>query len=151
MALADAVVVLRAGRVEDHGPPERVYLRPSSLFSAGFMGDSNVLDGRVAERGPDGSVIETSLGGLRLPVEAPDDAVVLSIRPEHVHVDGSGDLALGDATVRERHFAGTYQRCFVTAGDVELLVFAPATMHLEVGSTVSLSVAASDVVVLQRS
>ena len=50
MALADAVVVLSHGRVEDHGPPERVYLRPASLFSAGFMGDSNVIEGEVVER-----------------------------------------------------------------------------------------------------
>ena len=40
MALADHCVVMNHGRIEDEGPPERVYARPASRFSAAFMGES---------------------------------------------------------------------------------------------------------------
>lgn len=149
MALADAVVVLSHGRIEDHGPPERVYLRPSSRFAAGFMGDSNLIEGRVVE-GPDGSVVETALGAVPWGSAAPDSRVVVSIRPEHLRLDGSGALGLGRAEVRERHFAGVYQRCFVRVGDLELLVFAPPTMRISPGDVVPLSVDPTDVAVLPQ-
>ena len=151
MALADAVVVLSHGRVEDHGPPERVYLRPASLFSAGFMGDSNVIEGEVVERTDVTTIVETPFG--RIPV--PDgrdgpDRVAVSIRPEHVSIDGSGPLVLGEGQLRERHFSGTYQRCHVTLGELDLMVFAPPTMRLDEGASVTLSVDPADLILLRR-
>jgi spermidine/putrescine transport system ATP-binding protein len=150
MALADAVVVLSHGRIEDHGPPERVYLRPASRFTAGFMGDSNVIEGMVVGDAQ-GLAVETSLGTIPVPGGAPGgpgSRVVVSIRPEHLRVDGSGGLELGHGRVRERHFSGTYQRCYVTVGDLELMVFAPLTHRLTAGETVALSVDPADVVLL---
>ena len=50
MALADHCVVMNNGRIEDEGPPERVYSRPASRFSATFMGESTILPGEVTAR-----------------------------------------------------------------------------------------------------
>ncbi|MEX0697453.1 MAG: ABC transporter ATP-binding protein, partial [Dongiaceae bacterium] len=47
MSIADTIVLLNRGRIEDSGPPDRIYLRPASVFAATFMGDSNILAGRV--------------------------------------------------------------------------------------------------------
>ena len=49
MALADHCVVMNDGRIEDEGPPERVYARPATRFSATFMGESTILAGKVTE------------------------------------------------------------------------------------------------------
>jgi spermidine/putrescine transport system ATP-binding protein len=149
MALADEVVVLSHGHIEDHGPPERVYLRPASLFSAGFMGDSNLLDGRILERRAGGASVETGLGSFTIRTEAaPGQRVTVAIRPEHVRLDGSGEVALGDGIVRDRHFYGTYQRCRVTIGEHELMAFVPARMALEPGDTFAITVDPADVVLL---
>jgi spermidine/putrescine transport system ATP-binding protein len=51
MALADHCVVMSQGRIEDEGPAERVYSRPSSRFSATFMGESTIFSGCVASPG----------------------------------------------------------------------------------------------------
>ncbi len=51
MALADLLVVMNRGRIEDSGPPDRVYLRPRTRFTASFLGDSNLIEGRVAGGG----------------------------------------------------------------------------------------------------
>lgn len=76
LSLADHVVVVREGRVEQAGAPEEVYARPASRWAAEFLGAADVLPGTAA----DGSV-ECALG--RLPV-APSarGAVEVVIRPE---------------------------------------------------------------------
>ena len=51
MALADLLVVMNQGRIEDAGPPDRVYLRPRTRFTATFLGDSNLIEGRVVAAG----------------------------------------------------------------------------------------------------
>ena len=45
MALADHLVVMNEGRIEDEGPPERLYAMPGSRFSATFMGESTLIPG----------------------------------------------------------------------------------------------------------
>ncbi|MBP1806832.1 ABC transporter ATP-binding protein [Rubellimicrobium aerolatum] len=104
MAIADRVVVMNAGRIEDEGPPDRVYRRPRSLFAAGFMGETNRIPGR---RGPGG--LETPLGPV--PLALPGDAarVVVCLRPESLK-DGAGDWDLGPARVEEATFLGAHVR-----------------------------------------
>ncbi len=116
MAIADRIVVMNGGKIEDLGPPRDVYLRPKSLFSAGFMGDVNrigVKDGVSA------------LGMLAVP-----DGV-LCIRPEAISVDGV--LRLGPCRVRDTGFFGSYVRAQVSpvaAPDTVL------TVHLAQGAVV---------------
>ena len=79
MALADLVVVMNKGRIEDQGAPERVYLKPATVFTAGFMGASNFIEGIVRKSSPGGLDIETSLGRFKLPPQPfkPDQHVIL--------------------------------------------------------------------------
>ena len=79
MALADHVVVMNHGRIEDEGTPERVYARPATRFTATFMGESTIIPGTAAH-----GMIETPLG--RFP--APQGATQVAIRPEHVALGG---------------------------------------------------------------
>ena len=48
MALADHVVVMNHGRIEDEGTPERVYAQPATRFTATFMGESTIVPGTVS-------------------------------------------------------------------------------------------------------
>jgi spermidine/putrescine transport system ATP-binding protein len=149
MALADVVVVLREGRIEDHGPPDRLYLRPVTRFTATFMGDSNLLDGTV-QASRDGLVdVQTPVGPFVLPGKAAVGAkVTLAVRPEHIHADASGDVHLGKWRVVERHFLGTHQRCRVQLDGRQLLVHLPARARVDDCAHVGLSVDLADVVLL---
>ncbi len=119
MAIADRVVVMNEGRIEDSGPPERVYLRPRTRFTADFMGDSNFLEGRVVEAAEGRVAVETPLGRFLVAGEAEAGrAVTLSLRPEHVRAgaepsQAGGDalVALGRARVLETGFFGTHHQC----------------------------------------
>ncbi len=64
-ALADRVLIMRAGRIVQAGTPEEVYRRPADEFVARFLGLTNLLPGRVVETGPP-PLIETAAGLLTL-------------------------------------------------------------------------------------
>ena len=65
--MADTIVMLSQGRVEDQGLPDRIYLKPATRFVATFMGDSNLVEGTVTQRRADGVIIWTAVGMLELP------------------------------------------------------------------------------------
>ena len=149
MSLADVVVVLRDGRIEDQGSPESLYLQPATRFSATFMGDSNLIDGRVVRTTDETVEVETSLGNLTVPGRASEGAeVTLAIRPEHLWADRGGDIVLGEGRIAGRHFIGMHQRCRIQIGDRELILNAPTKPLLPEGATVVVTAHPDDFVVL---
>jgi spermidine/putrescine transport system ATP-binding protein len=116
MALADTVIVMNGGRIVDWGTPEQVYSRPRTRFSAGFMGESNVLDGIVAKSGKSEVLVSTLLGEIQLSGEAkPGEKIYVAIRPENLKLQsGRGArLHLGKARVCEVMFQGSFKRMSV--------------------------------------
>ncbi|GGF05263.1 sugar ABC transporter ATP-binding protein [Aliidongia dinghuensis] len=100
MTMADKIVVLQAGRIEQVGTPLQLYHHPANLFVAGFIGAPrmNFLKGRVAGADPTGVAIDLPSGArIAVPVEpgrARDgDAVTLGVRPEALRLDAAGPLA----------------------------------------------------------
>jgi lactose/L-arabinose transport system ATP-binding protein len=91
MTMADKIVVLRAGRIEQVGVPLTLYDDPDNEFVAGFIGSPrmNFLEGVAAE----GGVRVPGLGDLLLAtgVRAPGGKVRVGVRPEHLGVVPGGD------------------------------------------------------------
>jgi multiple sugar transport system ATP-binding protein len=93
MTLADRVVVMNAGRIEQVGPPQELYHNPTNRFVAGFIGSPgmNFLPVQVVSQG-DGLALRLTDGAMlavpaaRLARYAPykDQAMVLGLRPEHL-------------------------------------------------------------------
>ncbi|WP_210529688.1 ABC transporter ATP-binding protein [Rubellimicrobium arenae] len=121
MTMADRIVVLRAGRIEQVGAPLELYERPANLFVAGFLGSPkmNFLRGRVAVA--QGSDIGIDLaGGVRLPARVrpgsvrQGDEVTLGLRPENLGVAPDGELR-GHVDVVEQ--LGSVQLVYATVPD----------------------------------
>ena len=115
MAIADNIALINEGKIEDYGPPDRVYLHPATLFTARFMGESNIFEGTV-ESCRDGIVtVQTRLGKMVVSGESsPGDQVYISLRPEQIYpVAGPGDdrIDLGEVRVCEVTFQGTHRLC----------------------------------------
>jgi ABC-type sugar transport system ATPase subunit len=93
MTMADKIVVLNGGRIEQVGTPMELYHRPAGEFVAGFIGAPamNFLDVETADGGV--SHAGRLLGGIA----AARGAVRLGIRPEHLAITGEGE---GDIGVR---------------------------------------------------
>ena len=99
MTLADKIVVLRLGNIEQVGAPLDLYRDPDNKFVAGFIGSPamNFLSGRV--RG--GAVEVAGLGRTVSPhVTLPGEGteVIVGVRPEHVTIDPAGDSHSVDLT-----------------------------------------------------
>jgi multiple sugar transport system ATP-binding protein len=98
MTMADTIVVLRSGRVEQVGTPLELYNEPGNLFVAGFIGSPkmNFFEAQVAKRHDDGVEVRLNDGTLLLlprePGGATDgDRLTLGVRPEHLVIGESGD------------------------------------------------------------
>jgi multiple sugar transport system ATP-binding protein len=106
MTMADQIVVLNEGRIEQVGPPIELYARPANLFVARFLGapPMNLLTGRIARIG--GLVGITLEDGTHIPlpgrqVDLPDGApVTFGVRPEHCEIgEGSLEITVGDTEI----------------------------------------------------
>ncbi len=108
MTMADKIVVLQSGVVEQVGSPLELYHRPRNLFVAGFMGSPRMNLLRATVVAVDGAGVTVSgPGGIHVtaPVDYqganPGMAVTLGIRPEHVLINDNGPIA-GTALIAER-------------------------------------------------
>ena len=91
MTLADKIVVMNAGRIEQTGSPLELYNHPRNLFVAGFLGSPkmNFLAGKVRSRTANRTVIDLTVGGTlavagALPGLSAGDKITLGIRPENL-------------------------------------------------------------------
>jgi multiple sugar transport system ATP-binding protein len=137
MTLADRIVVLNRGQIEQIGAPLELYENPANLFVAGFIGspEMNFVEGRLQ----DGAFVSAS--GVRLPVNIPPGAsdgrpAVYGIRPQQVTV---GDGAL-KAIVQVVEPTGEAQVVSVRVGDVDLVIEVRNQPILKVGEEISLNV-----------
>lgn len=105
--MADRIVVMNNGVIDQVGTPDDIYRRPASRFVADFVGAMNMLPGVVAETG------RVRLGGLDLECEAdaaPGAAVTICLRPEDVQVRAPAWVNRLDAVIETMEFLGPFHR-----------------------------------------
>src|SRR6516165_6489060 len=83
--MADRIICMRAGRIEQIGTPDDLYRRPQSLFIAGFIGSPPI--NMVSGEARDGAV---RVGLVTFPFAGAPGAVTVGLRPEHLIFTGSG-------------------------------------------------------------
>ena len=129
VALADQVVLLAEGRVEQAGPPRAFYDSPANLRVARFFGGRNEVPARVVA-----GAVTSALGTWR--TDAWDGAAVLSVRPEAVLLTGDDGVP---AELVQARYLGTHLALMLRLGDgTTLHVTAPPTA--EVGQRLYLRV-----------
>ena len=117
MTLADKIVVLSKGKVEQVGKPLDLYNKPASLFVAGFIGSPqmNFITGDFARK---------------------HGATTVGVRPEHLFVSDSGEIK---GVLRHSEKLGNETFAYVTAGDMgDITVRVDGTLVLEPGEAISL-------------
>jgi spermidine/putrescine transport system ATP-binding protein len=126
MTMSDRIAVMRHGMIEQLGNPEELYERPSTVFVAGFLGVSNLLDGDVVGR--ENGFVAVRVGDgtvLRAPAEMANgrDKVRVGVRPEKLRVipggsDPGGDgLNVLDGTVLDASYIGVSTQYLVETHD----------------------------------
>jgi multiple sugar transport system ATP-binding protein len=119
MTMADKIVVLNAGKIEQYGSPLELYEKPANLFVAGFIGSPkmNLISGDAAlQRG----------------------AATIGVRPEHLRVDREGQGWQGTVAAAEHLGSDTF--LYVDAGPIgQLTARTIGELNLRAGDKVSLS------------
>ncbi len=142
MTMADKIVVLRGGRVEQVGAPLDLYNAPSNRFVAGFIGSPrmNFVSARVLDAQPGNLHLALAGGGeARFAVRgdgvSAGETVTLGVRPEHATL-GEGEVAL-DAKIDavEQLGAVSLTYCALSNGE-KITVQAPGQVAQRVGDSV---------------
>ncbi len=145
MTMADKIVVLHDGVIEQVGAPLELYDRPANLFVAGFIGSPsmNFIDGRIEE-----GVFRTEMG-LILPLPEniksapPAGQLVYGIRPEHIRasqggiggraeiVEGTGSEIFAKLDCNGEQISCLFrERLAIAYGDTVSIAIDPASVHL---------------------
>ncbi|MEP6876889.1 MAG: sn-glycerol-3-phosphate import ATP-binding protein UgpC [Burkholderiales bacterium] len=136
MTLAQRMIVMNAGRMEQIGTPEQVYHTPASTFVAGFIGSPpmNLIKGHA-----DGSRFEVAGQTLALPVAAPRAGeLILGLRPEHVGLSQAGASGWS-LKVEALEMLGAERLIYGRVGDTLFTARIDATLTPpKVGDTVTL-------------
>jgi spermidine/putrescine transport system ATP-binding protein len=149
MTMADFIVVMNHGRIEQLGSPAELYERPASAFVAGFLGVSNLLAGTV--EGPDAVRLD---GGTLLRV-SPESLnghsgrVAVGIRPEKLRI-GDGDRNTLSGEVRQRAYVGVSTQYVVRTPVGEVTVYVQGAGSHVPGEELRLSFAPESAFVVDR-
>ncbi|MBF9032621.1 sn-glycerol-3-phosphate ABC transporter ATP-binding protein UgpC [Rhodobacterales bacterium HKCCE2091] len=153
MTMADKIVVLNGGHVEQIGSPLELYDTPKNRFVAGFIGSPamNLIEGTVASVGADGATVTaggTDIAIPAVPGMSAGQAVTLGLRPEDLKLGDSGlpaSIRVVEPTGSEIHVVLDFQGRDVTAvfrerhafrpGEPVHLTFDPGALHVFDGET----------------
>jgi spermidine/putrescine transport system ATP-binding protein len=124
MTMADGIAVMNSGRIEQLGPPDELYERPTTPFVAGFLGISNLLPGVVE----DNDVIRLESGAVvRAQVDGRTGAVAAGVRPEKITLGPGGGENELEGKVVETAYIGVATQVVVETQAGTVHVFAQNT------------------------
>lgn len=140
MSLSTRLAVMSQGRVEQVGPPQTVYQRPSTPFVEDFLGRILRFPGTVAQKGPSWLLVDVKgLEGVQVRVETSEDTievgrqVVLAIRPEDLKVQS------GDGGPRENVIRCAVEKILFLGRECELLLRFGERLYTLVASRTSVA------------
>ncbi|NYZ75694.1 ABC transporter ATP-binding protein [Candidatus Micrarchaeota archaeon] len=139
MEVADKIVVIRRGRVEQVGSPEEIYRNPANLFVAHFLGDANFIEAAASDYGE-----RCKLKLLKWEMEIPKvkpGAYVAVVRPEKVEVGDGG----ADGIVKNFRFLGGLSYVEVGIGNESVISRFPSGREYELGEKVCVCFKPEDV------
>ncbi len=130
LSIADRLAVLDRGKIRQCGKPQEVYRRPNSQFVAGFIGETNLVVGRIHRVSAGLCEVATPIGIIRSaqpPAEpvAEGAPVTLSIRPEIIRLGAppAGAANVFDAGVHDTVYLGEIAQQHVRIGPAEWKAF----------------------------
>jgi iron(III) transport system ATP-binding protein len=146
MSISDRIAVMKKGKIVQVGTPQELYMNPSSLFVAHFIGESNFLEGSVADSNIGDLEIELR-GGAKVHAVSgnlkKDERVVLAIRPEIFTVERGlhkkENTLIG--TIEKITFEGTFIRYIIRLESQDSVVVVKPSLAeawIDVGTKVTL-------------
>ncbi|MDR7419509.1 MAG: ABC transporter ATP-binding protein [Armatimonadota bacterium] len=143
MVLADRIVVMKDGLLQQIGPPHDIYQKPRTAWVADFIGLSNFIRGTVVGRQDGRLTVRTPAGTFAANGAAESGEVLVVLRPESLHFSGSHPNRL-TGVVRERAFLGNLLDYRIECAGHLLRVQADPSRVYDPGQQVELTFAPGD-------
>ena len=136
MSISDRVAVMSRGKIIQEGPPDDIYERPVSIFSAFFIGETNLISGTVTEIEEEYVQIKCPIGDDKS-VEIDStfhftpnlgQEITLSLRPEKIAISRSkprqqDDFNILRGTIEDILYLGSHTQYIVKVGELRIRVF----------------------------
>ncbi len=148
MTLADKIVVMRAGKIEQAGSPDQLYEDPDNLFVAGFIGSPR-MNFLKANLGAGGATLASG-GTLSLPGLPGSGEVLVGVRPEHFVLEG-GDAQVPVTVDVVENLGGTRYLYGSTAGGESVVVEVRDRPGIKSGDVVPVGINAARSLVFRTS
>ncbi len=138
LSMADRIVVMEGGHIQQVGTPAEISQRPSNVFVAAFMGDNNILKGQVTEVSNGQILVDASIGHLAMPTEGAHsvgDQVTLAVRASCVRLSSGEKTEAPNelvCTVTATEYLGDIVKVHMRAGEHQLLAKVPENRYMEV-------------------
>ena len=120
LTMSDRIAVMNEGVIEQLATPREIYDRPLTRFVAGFIGESNIFDGKVKDVHNGIIDVETSAGTMKVKgngFEAGED-IHISVRPEYIKVGGDGAEGFDlEGKIKDYIYMGTFVKTSVDLKD----------------------------------
>jgi len=127
MTMADTIAVMNQGKIEQMGSATDLYESPKTAFVANFLGQCNLIKGKVQSRAGGKAVVTAKSHTFEVPlsrVSTDSDSVLLGVRPEKLRLDDRGVNSIKECVVMDRSFIGTSTQYLVRAPwEQEIVVF----------------------------
>ena len=150
LSMADTMVVMEGGHIQQVGAPAEISQRPANVFVAAFMGDNNILRGSVTGVAGEDVQIDSSVGPVKMARRGGDykvgDDVSISVRANCVRISQDSVEAQPNAvacTLSAIEYLGDTIKVHMRAGDHSLLAKLPEQRYPELAGLVNESILAS--------
>ena len=122
LSLSDRIAVMSEGRIRQLGTPQEIYRKPRDRFVASFIGDANVLRGRLEGKEGELAVVAVGLARVKVPcgplAEAAKSAPVdLFVRPEHLAMTEVMEACATSGTIAAHVYQGGYVDTYIECGN----------------------------------
>ena len=154
MAISDRIIVMRGGEIVENASPRDLYLKPKRIFTAYFLGETNLLVGEVTEKARGKSIVRIGSNDLRVKGKVNPEAkrVVAAIRPEFISITKKPKRKRDNrwlCKVKSLTFTGNIIRYEVqTVDGIPVLIKMPSTdeeIEAQIGDEVYIEFSSRDV------
>ncbi|OGV33771.1 MAG: hypothetical protein A2020_11635 [Lentisphaerae bacterium GWF2_45_14] len=154
LSMGDRIAVIYDGRIEETGAPWEIYRRPSTRFSAEFMGNANFIPVKIIDVEPDGCLVETSFARMRCALPAfpvaKGNTCTAMVRPESFNISTAANIPNSfKAVIKTMTFQGETGGWLLAADGCDLSVLELCPPKRETGGELFLSVTPEHIVLLE--
>lgn len=123
ITMSDRIAIINNSGIEQIGTPREIYDNPTSIFTADFIGDSNIFDATIKTKNKETMTVESLDKSLSLKIKACDfanqkDNIKIMIRPEYITVSKNKLSDSFNGIITDIIYMGDYSKLYVTVGEL---------------------------------